>query len=84
MLLLIYFVLDESMRLLVQAILSISGESQKPNMDDCIALRGTSLQSSPLTSSASGYMVDFSNKFQTDETYSQAVPQSKQNKCCPG
>lgn len=78
------FVLDESMRLLVQAILSLSGESKKPDLEDCIALQGSTLQSSLLTSPASGYMVDFSSKFQTDETYSQEVPQSNQNKCCPG
>ena len=72
------------MRLLVQAVLSVSGESEKPGLEDCIALQSSTLQSSPLTSSASGYMVDFSSKFLTDETYSQAVPESKQNKCCPG
>lgn len=72
------------MRLLVQAILSLSGESKKPDLGDCIALQSSALQSSPMTSSASGYMVDFSSKFQTDETYSQAVPQTQQNKCCPG
>lgn len=72
------------MRLLVQAILSVSGETKKPELEDCIALRGTSLRSSQSTSSESGYMVDYSNKYQTDETYSQAVPPSKQNKCCPG
>ncbi|KAJ7388399.1 rab32, member RAS oncoprotein [Desmophyllum pertusum] len=76
--------IDESMRLLVQGILSVSGESKKPELGDCIALRGTSLKSSQLTSSESGYMVDFSNKYQTDESYSQAVPRPKQNKCCPG
>ena len=81
---LVSFVSDESMRLLVQAILSLSGESKKPDLEDCIALQSSALQSSPSLPSASGYMVDFSSKFQTDETYSQAVPQSKQNKCCPG
>ena len=80
----IIFISDESMRLLVQGILSVSGESKKPELGDCIALRGTSLKSSQLTSSESGYMVDFSNKYQTDESYSQAVPRPKQNKCCPG
>jgi len=72
------------MRLLVQAILSVSGESKKPNLEDCLALQGTTLEPLPLMSSTSGYMVDFSSRYQTDETYSQAVPQSKQNKCCPG
>lgn len=81
---LVSFVSDESMRLLVQAILSLSGESKKPDLEDCIALQSSALQSSPSPPSASGYMVDFSSKFQTDETYSQAVPQSKKNKCCPG
>lgn len=72
------------MRLLVQAILSVSGESKKPELGDCIALRSISLNSSQLMPSESGYMVDYSNKYQTDETYSQAVPPTKQNKCCPG
>lgn len=72
------------MQLLVQAILSVSGESKKPNLDDCLALRGTTLQSSTLTSHDSRYMVDFSNKYQTDESYTQAVPPSKERKCCPG
>lgn len=74
------------MQLLVQAILSVSGESKKPQLEDCIALRGTPLLNSlQLSSFDSGYMVDSSNIYQTDETYSQAVPPpSKQNKCCPG
>lgn len=72
------------MQLLVQAILSVSGESKTPNLNDCIALRGTVLQSSNLMSYDSRYMVDFSQKYQTDESYSQAVPPSKERKCCPG
>ncbi|PFX25447.1 Ras-related protein Rab-32B [Stylophora pistillata] len=76
--------IDEAMQLLVQAILSVSGESTKPNLDDCIALRGTVLQSPTQMSYDSRYMVDFSQKYQTDETYSQALPPSKASKCCPG
>ncbi|XP_058946760.1 ras-related protein Rab-38-like isoform X2 [Pocillopora verrucosa] len=76
--------IDEAMQLLVQAILSVSGESKTPNLNDCIALRGTVLQSSSLMSYDSRYMVDFSQKYQTDESYSQSVPPSKERKCCPG
>lgn len=75
------------MRLLVQAILSVSGESKKPDLQDCIALRSGTLKSPEdacLAATDSSYMVEFSQKYQTDETYSQAVPHCKQSKCCPG
>ena len=53
------------MQVLVQAILSVSGESKTPNLNDCVALRGTVLQSSTLMSYDSRYMVDFSQKYQS-------------------
>ena len=74
------------MRLLVQAILSVSGESKKPDLEDCIALRNESLiaaGTSCLESNAS-YMAEYSQKYQTDESYTQAIPPTKQSKCCPG
>lgn len=74
------------MRLLVQAILSVSGESKKPDLEDCIALQRESLQSAgnSCLESDSRYMAEFSQRYQTDETYSQAIPDTKQSKCCPG
>lgn len=77
---------DESMQLLVQAILSVSGESKKPDLQDCLLLQNSPArdlsgsQSEPHTS----YMVEYSQKYQTDESYSQAVPQIQKSKCCPG
>lgn len=77
---------DESMQLLVQAILSVSGESKKPDLQDCLLLQNSPArnlsgsQSEPHTS----YMVEYSQRYQTDESYSQAAPQIKQSKCCPG
>lgn len=77
---------DESMQLLVQAILSVSGESKKPDLQDCLLLQNSPArnlsgsQSEPHTS----YMVEYSQKYQTDESYRQAVPQIQKSKCCPG
>lgn len=77
---------DESMQLLVQAILSVSGESKKPDLQDCLLLQNSPArnlsgsQSEPHTS----YMVEYSQKYQTDESYSQAVPQIQKSKCCSG
>lgn len=77
---------DESMQLLVQAILSVSGESKKPDLQDCLLLQNSPArnlsgsQSEPHTS----YMVEYSQMYQTDESYSQAVPQIQKSKCCPG
>ena len=77
---------DESVQLLVQAILSVSGESKKPDLQDCLVLQNSPARN--LSGSQSGphtsYMVEFSQKYQTDESYSQAVPQIHQSKCCPG
>lgn len=78
--------IDEAMQLLVQAILSVSGESKKPDLQDCLLLQNSPArnlsgsQSEPHTS----YMVEYSQRYQTDESYSQAAPQIKQSKCCPG
>ena len=74
------------MRLLVQAILSVSGESKQPDLEDCIALRSASLNPAQdaTQDTDSGYMVEYSQKYQTDETYSQAIPDTKQSKCCSG
>ena len=74
------------MQLLVQAILSVSGETKKPNLEDCIALRSAPLNSvgNSHVEYDSSYMVEYSHKYQTDESYSQAIPSTQQSKCCTG
>ena len=81
-----YFIADEAMRLLVQAILSISGESKKPELQDCLAVRGKTPRSHQdcAQETDSRYMVEYSQQYLTDETYSHALPQSKNSRCCPG
>ncbi|XP_068681556.1 ras-related protein Rab-38-like [Montipora foliosa] len=78
--------IDESMQLLVQAILSVSGESKKPDLQDCLALQSSPLEfsSSCQSESHNNYMVECSHKYRTDESYSPAVPQMHQSKCCSG
>ncbi|KAM7447278.1 rab32 [Porites harrisoni] len=78
--------IDEAMRLLVQAILSISGESKKPELQDCLAVRGKTPRSHQdcAQETDSRYMVEYSQQYLTDETYSHALPQSKNSRCCPG
>lgn len=74
------------MRLLVQAILSISGESKKPELQDCLAVTGKTPRSHQdcAQETDSRYMVEYSQQYLTDETYSHALPQSKNSRCCPG
>lgn len=81
-----YFIADEAMRLLVQAILSISGESKKPELQDCLAVTGKTPRSHQdcVQETDSRYMVEYSQQYLTDETYSHALPQSKNSRCCPG
>ena len=58
-----YFIADEAMRLLVQAILSISGESKKPELQDCLAVRGKTPRSHQdcAQETDSRYMVNIHN-----------------------
>ena len=72
------------MQLLVQAILSVSGESKKPELQDCLALRDGWPISPEDSTPDTSYMVEYSQQYQTDETYSRALPHTKESKCCSG